>query len=96
MAKRGFGGSRTLRFAGSPPTLLAGVETVPEPPFTAVILPEDAMLMGGRVLKRWRWFGGLLFSDSRQNSFQLNRDTDHTYVLYKIGEESEVPTCIHI
>jgi hypothetical protein len=38
--------------------LLAGVETVPEPPFTAVILPEDAMLMGVRVLKRLRWFNG--------------------------------------
>ena len=38
-------GMRTLRAAAeSPPTLLAGVEVVPVPPLTAVVLPDDAIL----------------------------------------------------
>lgn len=34
----------TLRAVSAPPTLFAGVDWVPVPPVTAVVLPDDAML----------------------------------------------------
>lgn len=34
----------TLRAVSAPPTLFAGVDWVPVPPVTAVVLPDDAIL----------------------------------------------------